>query len=196
MRPAHGYPQTDWIDPRIEVRPSPLHGKGMFAKAAIARGEVVTIWGGTLLLAEEDITGDSAEEWRAKGYVWATIGEGLYLAQWLAPGEEDLTDCINHSCDPNVWLLDEVTLAARRDIPVGEELTIDYCLFEGDEDHIPPWMCRCGTALCRGRFTGRDWRRVDLQERYGNHFSPFIKARIDGGAHKGRSGDHDAQGTR
>jgi hypothetical protein len=182
MKEAEGYRRRDWIDPRIEVHASSLHGKGMFATAPIAQGEVLTIWGGTLLLDEKDLA-RQREMWAAMGYVWATVGEGLYLAQWLAPGEEDLTDCINHSCDPNVWMLDEVTLAARRDIDVGEELTIDYCLFEGDEDHVPPWMCRCGTALCRGRFTGRDWRRVDLQERYGNHFSPFINARIDVGAH-------------
>jgi len=151
----------------------------MFARAPIAQGEVVTIWGGTLLLDEADLAGQR-EKWIAEGYVWATVGEGLYLAQRLEPGEEDLTDCINHSCDPNVWMQDEVTLVARRDIPVGEELTIDYCLFEGDEDYVPPWTCRCGTALCRGRFTGRDWWRADLQGRYGGHFSPFINARIEG----------------
>ncbi len=183
MRVAEGYRRTDWIDPRIEVRPSPIQGKGMFATAPIRQGEVVTIWGGTLLLTEEDIEGGKAEEWRARGYVWATIGEGLYLAQWLAPSEEDLTDTINHSCDPNVWMLDEVTLAARRDIAVGEELTIDYAMFEGDEDWAGHWQCRCGSDLCRGRFTGQDWRRVDLQERYGDHCSPFINARINGGAH-------------
>ena len=163
MKAAEGYRQVDWVDPRIEVRPSPLHGKGMFARAPIRQGEVVTVWGGTLLLTEDDIAG--------------------------------LTDYINHSCDPNVWMLDEVTLAARRDIPVGEELTIDYCLFEGDEDHAPPWTCRCGTTLCRGRFTGRDWRRADLQERYLGHFSPFIRARIEGGAQRGRADDRGEQGA-
>jgi len=137
------------------------------------------IWGGTLLLTEEDIAGEKYKMWQVEGYVWATIGEGLYLAG-LVEGGEDLTDYINHSCDPNVWMSDEVTLVARRDIAVGEELTIDYCLFEGDESHVPPWTCRCGSALCRGRFTGRDWRRRDLQERYRGHFSPFIEARIEG----------------
>ena len=88
MRPARGYPQTDWIDPRVEVRLSLLHGKGMFARAPIAQGEVVTIWGGTLLLDEVDLVGQR-ETWIAAGYVWATVGEGLYLAQRLEPGEEE-----------------------------------------------------------------------------------------------------------
>jgi hypothetical protein len=149
----------------------------MFATAAIEQGQIVTIWGGTLLLTEDDITGTRSEDWRAKGYVWATVGEGLYLAGRLG-GDEDYADLINHSCEPNVWLQDEVTLAARRDITEGEELTIDYAMFEGSEDYVAPWECRCGSAFCRGRFTGLDWRRQDLQLRYGEHFSPFINKRI------------------
>jgi len=150
----------------------------MFASAPIRQGEVVTVWGGTLLLTDDDLSGDQARMWQVEGYVWATVGEGLYLAARLDPQEEDLTDYINHSCDPNVWMSDAVTLSARRFIAAGEELTIDYCLFEGDEDHVPAWTCRCGSAHCRGRFTGRDWRRADLQERYRGHFSPFVEARI------------------
>ena len=178
MRETTRYRATDWIDPRVEIRQSPIHGKGMFASAPIKQGEVVNIWGGTLLLTEEDIAGDQAKEWRAKGYVWATIGEGLYLAALLNEDEEDLTNFINHSCDPNVWMKDEVTLVARRDIVVGEELTIDYAVFEGNEKWVGPWECRCGSELCRGRCTGSDWRQKELQERYRNHFSPFICERI------------------
>ncbi|MHC4799761.1 MAG: SET domain-containing protein-lysine N-methyltransferase, partial [Planctomycetota bacterium] len=113
-----------------------------------------------------------------KGYVWAAIGEGLYLANLLGKGEKDLTNFINHSCDPNVWLQDEVTLVARRDIPVGEELTVDYAMFEECENWMPPWQCRCGSKLCRGRYTGKDWRYEELQDRHQNHFSPFINDRI------------------
>ena len=173
------YRATDWIDPRLAFRASPIQGRGSFARAPIRCGEVVTIWGGTLLLTEEDIAGARARAWRAEGYIWGTIGEGLFLALRLAAGEEDLTNLINHSCDPNVWMLDEVTLAARREIGVGEELTIDYAMFEGTEAWAPSWRCRCGSPLCRGAFTGRDWRLPELQERYAGHFSPFINDRID-----------------
>ena len=150
----------------------------MFATAPIEQGQIVNVWGGTVLLTENDIEGRKAEGWRAKGYVWSTIGEGLYLARLLSKGETDLTDLINHSCDPNVWMQDEVTLAARRDIAVGEELTIDYAMFEGSEDWAGRWKCQCGSELCREIFTGQDWRRKDLQARYQDHFSPFINKRI------------------
>ena len=71
-----------------------------------------------------------------------------------------------------------MTLVARRNIAVGEELTIDYAMSEGDEAWGPPWECLCGSKLCRGRFTGKDWRLHALQERYRDHFSPFINVRI------------------
>jgi hypothetical protein len=131
-----------------------------------------------LLLTDEDFAQVQAKEWRAKGYVWAMIDEGLYLAALLNEDEEDLTNFINHSCDPNVWMKDEVTLVARRDIAAGEELTIDYAMFEGDEEWVGRWECHCGSKLCRGRHTGSAWRQKELQERYRNHFSPFICERI------------------
>ena len=39
--------------PRTEVRPSPIHGKGLFAKRPIARGEIVAVKGGYVLTKEE-----------------------------------------------------------------------------------------------------------------------------------------------
>lgn len=173
---AARYRTTDWIDPRIEIRHSALHGRGMFATAPIRGGEVVTIWGGTFLLREPDPR--KKNEWRTKGYILGTIGEGFYLASLPGEGEEDLTNLINHSCDPNVWMQDEVTIAARRDIAASEELTMDYAMIEENEEWVGPFECRCGSELCRGRFTGRDWQREDLQARYGEHFSPFINERI------------------
>ena len=82
---------------------------------------------------------------------------------------------MNHSCDPNVWMLDQVTLVTRREIEPGGELTADYALWEADEGWVGRWECRCGASRCRGRVTGQDWRSRELQERYRGHFSPFIE---------------------
>jgi hypothetical protein len=170
-----GYRATEWLDPRLTLRPSPIGGRGLFAQAPIAAGEVVIIWGGTLFT-----DADIADGRVAPGSTVA-IGEGLYLGS--APGtyvreRDDLGDFINHSCDPNVWLQDEVTSVARREISVGDELTMDYTLFLAREDHIADWRCRCGSSLCRGVVKGRDWRIPALQARYAGHFSPFLSARI------------------
>ena len=178
MKNAKGYRDRYWIDPRIDIHDSPISGTGMFATEPILQGKIVTVWGGNTLLTDADLSDGKAKALRQEGYVWATIGEGRYLAQKPEKDEDDLTEYINHSCDPNVWMRDEVTLVARRDILVGEELTIDYAMFEGDENWAPDWICKCGSANCRGRFTGKDWLLDDLQKDYKGHLSPFINERI------------------
>src|SRR5437899_1887162 len=45
---------------------------------------------------------------------------------------------LNHSCDPNLWIADDVTLTARRRIDPGEEVTMDYATHFAD----PGWTMR------------------------------------------------------
>lgn len=172
MRDSREYPRTSWVDPRIEVKPSRLGGMGMFATTHIKEGETVVIWGGALFTEAEIAAG------KAKPGSVAAVDEGVYLAG-TADKIGDLSDYMNHSCDPNVWMSDAVTLVARRDIAAGEELTADYALWEADEEWIVPWECNCGAPDCRKRITGKDWRLKTLQERYKGHFSPFINRRIE-----------------
>lgn len=165
------YRKHSWLDPRVAIAPSPHGGRGTFAAAPFAAGEVVTIWGGALF-SRADV-----EAGRCEPGTIAAIDEDRYLA---APaGAPETSDrYLNHSCDSNLWLADEVTLVTRRAIPAGEELTLDYALFEGHEETIMEWQCRCGVDTCRSQVTGKDWRREDLRERYAGHFSPFLQRRI------------------
>jgi uncharacterized protein len=84
---------------------------------------------------------------------------------------------LNHSCDPNVWMADEVTLVARRAIAAAEELTTDYALFELDRQWAARWRCHCGSPRCRATVSGRDYELPELQERYGSHFHPELLKR-------------------
>lgn len=165
------YAQNSWLDPRIEIRESNIHGKGSFARSLIRAGEIVVVWGGNVF------TIDDVKSGKLKPGTIAAISEHLVLASPLdAPENPD--QYLNHSCDPNLWMHDEVTLAARRDILPGEELTADYAMWEWDEDWVAPWKCSCSSVSCRGMITGGDWRLAELQERYHGHFSPFINERI------------------
>jgi uncharacterized protein len=169
------YPAEEWVDPRIEIRSSTIAGRGMFALAPIRAGEPVIIWGGTVF-TQADVGAGRVAPGSA-----VYIGEGTFLGSPTGAYDrerDDRGDFINHSCDSNVWLADENTLVARRDIEAGEELTLDYALFEGDETDVKPWRCRCGSPACRGRVTGKDWRLQEVQQRYAGHFSPFINIRI------------------
>lgn len=158
------------------MRPSPVHGRGLFALAPIRAGEAVIIWGGVVFTRAEVEAGKVAPGSAGR------IGEGVYLGSWAGTYDrerDDRGDFINHSCDPNVWMQDEVTQVARREISAGEELSMDYSMIQEEEDWVAPWVCQCGSALCRGRVRGTDWQREDLQRRYAGHFSPFINRRIE-----------------
>lgn len=150
---------------------SPAHGKGTFILEAVTAAEVLIIWGGELFA-------DSTRSEARPGSAIA-VEEGLYLAA-RRDQERTVSDYTNHSCDPTLWLLDEVTLAARRDLHAGEELTVDYATFEADEEWVmfQGHPCRCESPLCRAHVSGRDWRLPELQERYAGHFSPLLQSRI------------------
>lgn len=166
------YNLQSWLDPRIDICPSPIGGRGMFAREAIKKGETVIVWGGVVLTAEDVKAG------RCRKGTLSAIDEKLWLGD-PSDGEDYAADFTNHACDPNLWLSDEITLTARRDIAAGEELTADYMMWEANEDYQADWQCRCGSPLCRKNITGRDWRLPALQERYEDHFSPFLNERIE-----------------
>lgn len=166
-------PLDTWISPKIEIRKSLLGGKGMFALEDIKEGERIMVWGG-----------EWGKDYVDKAGVHRAKHEEKQIMQWDSdlfsietPGES-LGYFINHSCDPNAWMIDAFTHVARREIKKGEEITTDYALMEADENYVAKWSCRCNSPLCRRKFTGKDWRLPELQERYKGHFSPLINKRI------------------
>ncbi len=163
--PSRNYLPTTWYDPRAQISPSSIQGNGMTAAQPIQAGETVVVIGGTVLTtAQFQAFTETATRYNA-----VQIGEDAHLVDLPnAPGG------MNHSCDSNLWMADEVTVVARRDIAAGEELTIDYALQSGLPVDLLGQPCRCASLACRGVITGNDWQRKDLQERYQGHFSPFL----------------------
>ncbi len=167
------YRTTSWYDARVEIRSSLIQGGGMFAREPIQTGEIVAIIGGTVM-TEDEFHAYIATTSRFNA---TQIGEPLHLVD-LIQTPETVAGSINHSCDSNLWLQDEVTIIARRTIAPGEELTLDYALTTVE----PHWQldqpCQCGTIVCRHTITGNDWQLSDVQHRYQGHFAPFINERI------------------
>lgn len=164
---TNSYPPTTWYDPRAEVRPSSIQGTGMFASHPIRKGEIVVKIGGSVM-AEEEFSKYISTVAR---YNAVQIGEELHLVDVpTSPGG------MNHSCDANLWMSDEATVVARRDIAAGEELTQDYALYTTSPTWKQPY--HCGTPVCRQVITGNDWQLPDVQARYHDHFSPFLNERI------------------
>jgi hypothetical protein len=168
------YLARSWIDPRLKGGPSRIHGDGVLATAPIARGEKLMEFGG------ENISGTAAQSGYREQSVWA-IAPDTYLALREDDPLPSLDENLNHSCDANAWLSDEVTLIARRDIAAGEEITLDQGTWNFDEaeftwDEAP---CGCGSKDCRGRLTEKDWTLPAVQARYRGHFHPLVQAMID-----------------
>jgi hypothetical protein len=156
------------------VRASSIQGDGLVTTAGITAGSTVARLGGRLvsddqlrlLLAEADSQGSPA-------YVdTITVADDVHLV--LPAGEA--IHFLNHSCDPNLWHLDAFTIAARRDVVAGEELTIDYGTHSGLSTFR--MECSCGAPCCREVVTGDDWRLTVLHERYRDHRVPGLLDRI------------------
>lgn len=166
------YLKKSWISPKIEVRDSPFHGKGLFAKLPLNKNEVVVIWGGNFVNEIE------ARKAKQHGKAIQQIDDNLWDVFNYLTKNDDPSYNHNHSCDPNTWMNDEVTIAARRKINPEEELTVDYAMFVLDSNYKMPGECKCGTSLCRHNITGKDWQLPTLQRRYKNHFNPFLNRLI------------------
>jgi len=174
MRRMKKYLSQTWIDPRIEFRKSPISGDGMFAREPIQKGETVCIVGGVVMTDSEFADFQTTHSF----YNSIQVDKNLHLVE-----DPEVTRAsegsMNHSCDSSAWMADEVTLVARRDIEAGREVTVDYALFTTQSNWMLDNRCHCGSPDCRRVITGDDWRREDVQERYQNHFSPFINRKIE-----------------
>ena len=78
--------------------------------------------------------------------------------------------------NPNLWWLDSLTLGARRDIEVGEEVTTDYATSTA----VPGFRmtCSCGSENCRHIITGEDWNLESLRNSHGAHWTAAFRARF------------------
>ena len=135
--------------PKTEVRPSPIHGTGLFAAHAIATGEIVAVKGGHVL---------TRAQWTALeptlGAADIQIAEDLFIAPVRPDHRHGSMLYTNHSCDPNLAIQGQIVLVAMRDIVPGEELTIDWATTDDGDYEL---ACRCGSPRCRGTVTGMDW---------------------------------------
>jgi uncharacterized protein len=65
---------------------------------------------------------------------------------------------LNHSCEPNAGVRTREDgrpdIVAMGPIAAGEEITVDYAMFEYVVGPSSEGSCLCGTPACRGRITG------------------------------------------
>jgi uncharacterized protein len=163
-----------FLSTKAIVRPSPIHGRGLFATADVAKDEIVAVKGGHII---------SREQLREKvtprlGPVEIQIDDDLFIAPVTEDEREGSMLYSNHSCDANIGMRGEITFVAMRDVRAGEELTHDWATTDDDDYSVE---CKCGSPNCRKILTGKDWQRPELQARYAGYFSAYLARKIAAG---------------
>ncbi len=157
--------------PAWEVRYTREGDAGMFAARPIAAGERIVAF-------EEEphalVTRTHVERhweepersWFAR-YAWPLTDE-----VWVMWGRDPMEwKPINHSCEPTAWL-EGLDLVARRALPAGEEVTMDYATLCNEA--MPSFACACGAVACRGTIRGDDYL-TEASARYGRHVSDYVR---------------------
>lgn len=156
-----------WVNEKIEIRPSTIHGSGSFAKQLIEKGEVVTVNGGLVVpVAEVEKLRDTLSSMRG-----LQISDD-FLITMPTSGEA----MFNHSCEPNLGLSGPVITIAMRDIMEGEE--VKYCYFFS-ETNFTEFPCTCGSTNCRKKVRPTGWKDdLEFQKQYHEYFSPYLQQKF------------------
>jgi hypothetical protein len=151
-QPTRGGPPIV-TSPLIEVRNSPVHGRGVFAVAHIPKGtRILEYLGDRVSHAAADARYEDHDENDNHTFLFIVDKKTVIDA---GVGGNDAR-FINHQCEGNCESVIEnrrVFIDATRDIQPGQELGYDYEI--GREKDDPPnvdeiYACRCGSPKCRG----------------------------------------------
>lgn len=123
------------------IRSSSIHAAGCYTTTPIRKGTRVAEYDGPRLSKAE---ADATYETSTITYLFG-LGDGSVVIDGHC-----MAMFINHSCDPNCETEEvggRVWIRAIRNINPGEEITYDYCLYDGGDEEAP---CNCGAVTCRG----------------------------------------------
>jgi ribosomal protein S18 acetylase RimI-like enzyme len=141
------------LHPKLEIKNSPVEGRGIFTKVPIKMGEKLIININPQPVEVHEFTDEEFETFKAEcieqGLQWdsVSIGEGKHRAA-IAQRDENPENYGNHSCNPNL----SGNHVALRNIEPGEELTVDYAQFS---DINWSMECHCGSKNCKGIVKGK-----------------------------------------
>ena len=136
----------------IEVRPSGIHGKGVFAAASIAEGERIIEYTGPVITWKQAQRRHPHDPDQPNHTFYFHIDDKRVIdGMFGSPAK-----WINHACEPNCEADEDggrIFIKALREIAPGEELNYNYGLVL-DGRHTAKvkkeYECRCGSPGCRG----------------------------------------------
>jgi uncharacterized protein len=123
------------------IRSSAIHAAGCYTTTPVRKGERVAEYFGPHLAKDE---ADTIYDGVAITYLFG-LGDGSVVIDGHC-----MAMFINHSCEPNCETEEidgRIWITAIRNIAAGDEITYDYCLYDGGDDEC---LCNCGSPRCRG----------------------------------------------
>ncbi len=163
---------SSYLSPKCKAeKKSLIHRFGVFATESIQRNELIAIWGGHIMTAQQIAM--LPKEILDFDYP-VQVHEGLYLGP-KAREELNEAEFFNHSCSPNAGVKGQIILVARRDIQEGEEICFDY---ETTDTEGVNFLCHCGSVKCRKTITGEAWKDPAFQKEHEGFFSWYLQEKI------------------
>jgi SET domain-containing protein len=129
------------------IRSSAIHAAGCYTTTPIAKGRRVAEYTGPRISKDQ---ADKAYEDSPITYLFG-LGKGDIVIDGHCAAM-----FINHSCDANCETSEirgRVWIKSLRPIAAGEEITYDYCLYDGGDDEA---ICNCGAKKCRGTMYSKE----------------------------------------
>jgi len=137
----------------IVVRPSSIHGSGVYAAKPIKKGTKIIEYVGERISSEEADRRYDDDAMETHHTFLFYIDEDTCIDAASGGNEARF---INHSCQPNcVAYLERgrIFIYALKNIAKSQELTYDYA-YTREGEYEPSWSrlyaCRCGAVNCRG----------------------------------------------
>jgi SET domain-containing protein len=155
-RPAAARPAPAARKPKIVVKNSRIHGRGVYAGRRLKKGERVVEYKGEVITWKESDRRPPSDPDDPHHTFFFSLSDGKHVIDAAVGG--NAAKWINHSCEPNCEAEEDdeakrVFIVALRDIRPGEELNYDYGLIT--EERLTAtvkrnYECRCGSKHCRG----------------------------------------------
>ena len=152
------------IEENMYSKDTGRYGKSLFAKKDFKKDDVVFVAYGPLI----------------KHATLYTIPVSKDLKIDPTKPEGNLCQYICHSCDPNLGIRNRSCFVAFKDIKKDEEIRIDYAMIGdkyGDEITAEERICKCGSAICRGKMGCYNELPEEIKKKYEGYVSEWLIGR-------------------
>lgn len=149
------------IEDNIYAKDTDKYGKSLFAKRDFKKDELVFVAFGALVKEATLYT--------------IPISENLKIDPTRP--QENLSQYICHSCEPNLGIKERTFFVAMKDISKDEEITIDYAMIGyeyGNEITEEEKVCKCGSLICRGKMGCYKELPEEMKEKYKGYISDWL----------------------